>query len=74
MQNPSAQGQPSMAMRLDGRSLATGGDDRSIIIWDMAPDDGLTKARKLIDHSDKVTSLAYSVDGRCWPRLGRIIT
>ena len=64
----------SVAMHLDGRSLATGGDDRSIIIWDVAPDGGLTKARTLIGHSDKVTSLAYSVDGRWLASAGRIIT
>ena len=54
----------AMAMRPDGRSMATGSDDRSIVLWDVDSRGALTTHAKLAGHSDKITSLAWSPDGR----------
>jgi WD40 repeat protein len=54
----------SIALRPDGRSLATGSDDRSIIVWDVGDHGRLIMADKLIGQGEKVTSLTWSDDGR----------
>lgn len=54
----------AMAIRPDGRRLATGSDDRSIKLWDIATGGGLENPVTLALHTDKVTSLAWSPDGR----------
>jgi WD40 repeat protein len=47
-----------------GALLATGGDDRAIVVWDVDGQGQLTERRRLIGHTDRVTSLAFSADGR----------
>ncbi len=54
----------AVAVRPDGRALATGSDDRAIIVWNVAPDGRLTPDKRLLGHGDKVTSLSWSGDGR----------
>jgi len=60
-----AHGQDASAAAIssDGRSLATGGDDRVVIIWDVAAGGQLTQRFRLVGQSDRVTSLAFSPDG-----------
>jgi WD40 repeat protein len=45
----------------DGRTLATGGNDKIIRLWDVASGQEL---RTLTGHSDEVESVAFSPDGR----------
>ncbi|WP_233598670.1 WD40 repeat domain-containing protein [Amycolatopsis sp. WAC 01375] len=50
----------SLAFGPDGRSLASGSDDRTITVWTLA--DGTMKST-LRGHTDMVLALAYSPDG-----------
>ena len=52
----------AIAINHDGSRLATGGDDRRIIVWDIsgAHPQPLTT---LLGHRDKITSLAFSPSG-----------
>jgi WD40 repeat protein len=50
-----------LAFRPDGRILASGGDDRSIRLWDVATG---KKTVPLMGHTDKVRAVAFSPDGQ----------
>ncbi|MFF4161509.1 trypsin-like peptidase domain-containing protein [Streptomyces sp. NPDC001678] len=51
----------SVAFSPDGRTLATGGDDRTVRLWDTATG----KVRKTLKgHTDIVSSVAFGPDGR----------
>jgi len=45
----------------DGKTLATAGYDRQVILWDLAR---LKQVRTLKDHTDAVYALAFSPDGK----------
>jgi predicted amidohydrolase len=53
----------SMALSPDGSTLATGSDDRTIALWDVADDGALTERVRLRGHEERVTSLTFSPDG-----------
>lgn len=53
----------SAAVSADGTSLATGGDDRVIIVWNVTGEGKLVQRLRLVGHGDKVTSLTFSPDG-----------
>jgi WD40 repeat protein len=50
-----------LAMSADGKSLASGGEDGVVQLWDVA---GAKPAAKLVDHKDWVVCLAFSPDGK----------
>lgn len=52
---------PGMALAPDGRRLATGGDDRTVRLWDVATGKEL---RRFEGHTDAVNCVAFSPDGR----------
>lgn len=52
----------TIAFSSDGKQLASGSADNSVIIWDLQTGDAIGKP--LTGHSRTVTSVAYSPDGR----------
>ena len=50
----------ALAFSTDGTTLASGGDDRTVILWDVATG---KITRTLKGHDTTVTSLAFSSDG-----------
>jgi serine/threonine protein kinase/WD40 repeat protein/HEAT repeat protein len=44
----------------DGKTLVTGGDDKTVILWDLAT----RKERKNLIHPDQVTCVSFSADGK----------
>jgi WD40 repeat protein len=56
-----------LAISRDGRTIASGGADRTARLWDLAgwrPGDRLPPVRALEGHHDVVRSVAFSPDGR----------
>jgi conflict system STAND superfamily ATPase/TIR domain-containing protein/WD40 domain-containing protein len=53
----------SMALSPDGSLLATGSDDRTIALWNVADDGELAPRSRLRGHEERVRSLAFSPDG-----------
>jgi WD40 repeat protein len=51
----------------DGRTLASGGGDGTITLWDVGSG---RKRATLKGHSNRVTSVAYSPDGRTLASAG----
>jgi WD40 repeat protein len=53
----------SLEVAPDGAMLASGSDDRSVIVWTIGPDGHLTDRRHLEGHGDRITTLSISPDG-----------
>ena len=51
------------ATSADGRWLATGGDDRTVVVWAVGADGALAERWRLVGQSDRVTGLSFSADG-----------
>jgi WD40 repeat protein len=52
----------SVAFSPDGQTLASGSDDNTVILWDVAIRQPL--GQPLVGHTDSVSSVAFSPDGR----------
>ena len=53
-----------MAFSRDSRTLATGSNDRTVILWDEADRSGPIRLGRLAGHTKAVESVAFSRDGR----------
>ena len=51
----------TVAFSPDGKTLASGGDDNAIILWDLP---AYRKQKSFTEHSDSVMSVAFSPDGQ----------
>ncbi|MBF8190207.1 hypothetical protein ITP53_31675 [Nonomuraea sp. K274] len=59
------------AYAADGRTLATGGYDRTIRLWDMSGPRPVPLGKPLTGHASTVSSLAFSPDGRTLASVSR---
>lgn len=50
----------TVAFSADGQHIATGGDDKKVVLWDQRTG----HATELTEHTDRVTKVAFSPDGR----------
>src|SRR5262245_59504028 len=57
----------ALAFSPDGRTLASGGQDQTIRLWNLATGE----ARELRGHDGSLTALAYSGDGKWLASAGR---
>jgi WD40 repeat protein len=53
----------SLEVAPDGATLASGSDDRTVVIWTIGPDGRLTDRRHLEGHTDRINTLSISPDG-----------
>ncbi len=54
----------AVAFSPDGRTLATAGDDRAVVLWDLTDPAQPRRLRQPLDHTDEVLSVAFAPDGR----------
>jgi WD40 repeat protein len=54
----------SVAFSPDGRSLATGSEDRTILLWNVSDPDRPARQARFTGYTDGVMSVAFAPDGR----------
>jgi WD40 repeat protein len=54
----------SMTVAADGHTLATGSDDRTVVLWTVGADGALDKRLTLRGNEERVVSASFSPDGR----------
>jgi WD40 repeat protein len=57
-----------MAFSPDGRTLATAGEERRVLLWDVAAG---TVKKTLIGHTGTIYSVAFTADGNVLASAGR---
>ncbi|MFD0580728.1 Hsp70 family protein [Dactylosporangium darangshiense] len=57
-------GVTSVAFSPDGKTMASAGLDKTVMVWNMANPAAPTRMATLTDHQDSVTSVAFSPDGK----------
>ena len=53
----------SLEVGPDGATLASGSDDRSVVIWTVGPDGRLADRLHLVGHTDRINTLSIAPDG-----------